>query len=143
MTETTLDYQALLYALHRYKEYVRIDEHTWIRTPFGMDERKAIDTLKQHMVDEGLEEVQDREHGVTGTLTSRKTVTWDIHAAPDELILALARGGYLDVKTKLVDGDLKERPSRWLSMLMEKSAGIYKYRGEGEIIALRISEDAK
>lgn len=143
-TETTIDYEALLYALHQFKDGVKDEERDWIRTPFGMDERKAIETLRDWMRVEGRDEFHDAEHGITGTLTSRKTVTWDIHHAPDDLILALAHGGYLDVKTKLVDDDLKERPSMWLSMLMERGAGgLYKYRGEGEIVALRITEDPK
>jgi len=143
-TETTIDHLALLYALHRYKLGVKDEEFLWIRKPFGMGEGKASETLKDWMRDEGREEMHDSEHGITGALSSRKTVTWDIHHAPDDLILALAHGGYLDVKTKLVDDDLKERPSMWLSMLMEKGAGgIYKYQGEGEIVALRITEDPK
>lgn len=143
-TETVIDHAALLYALHRHKSEVSQSEKDWLKTPFRLDAEKASRVLKQHMEDEERDELHDREHGVTGTLQRRKTTTWDVRHAPQDLLIWLAQNGYLDVKTAKVEQDMKDAPSMWLSMLLEKDAsGHGKYRGEGESVALRITEDAR
>jgi hypothetical protein len=143
-TETTTDYEALLYALHRHKTEVSQSEKDWLKTPFKIDAAKASSVIKEHMERDERDELHDREHGVTGALQRRKTTTWDIRHAPIDLVLWLAQNGYLDVKTSKVEQDMKDAPSMWLSVLFEKhSSGQYKYRGEGVITALRITEDSR
>lgn len=143
-TETTYDYPAILYALHRHKAEVSQSEKDWLKTPFKLDANKASSVLRKHMEDEELDELRDSEHGISGTRERRTNVSYDIRTAPPDMVVWLAQNGYLDVKKSKVEEDMKSSPSMWLNLLHEKdSAGNYKYRVEGETYALKTTEEPR
>lgn len=94
-----LDYQALLYGYAQYKREEKQAENDYLKVPFKLTGQKASEALKKHMKDEGVEELHDGEHGVTGVLSERGTGPFlaDWEKLPEESIIQLARRGFLNL----------------------------------------------
>jgi hypothetical protein len=90
---------------------------------------------------EGEEEIVDGERGVRAFIKEvGAEPTWDIRTAPDDLVLWLAKNGYLDVRTKKVDGDLKNAPATQLLDLNAKVNNVPKYRFPAVNYQLRVEK---
>lgn len=106
------------------------------------DDKAMTEAVKQWLGLEGEEELSDGEHGIRAFIKEVGAgVTWDIRTAPPELVLWLAQNGYLDVRTKKVDEDMKSAPTTQLLDLNAKVLNVPKYRFPGVNYQLRIEKE--
>lgn len=75
--------------------------------------------------------LDDGEHGIRAKLESRRSISWDLRRAPDEVVLYLARDGLLKVDNTAFEARRKVAPAVHLDDAMA-------YRHEGEESALRV-----
>ena len=135
MTADDIDYQALLYGYAQYKREEQQALTDYLKTPFRMNADEASKVIKKHMEKEGLDELHEGEHGITGVLSYRGSGPFlsDWTRVPEAVIVAAARHGFLNLNVRLFREWHKKNDATWADDL----EGLIQDGGKSSVLNLK------